>query len=74
MHMAIPKVRLQLATQLRRIRRRLNLTQEEVAERAGLDARYYQRLESRKPGAIKIDTIDRLAKALKTTCSKLLDF
>jgi len=72
--MAIPRVRLQLSTRLRQLRAKDGLTQEELAERAGLDARYYQRLESRKPTAIKIDTIDRLAKAFKITCSKLLEF
>ena len=72
--MAIPKIRLELANQLRRLRRKYNLTQEEAAERAGLDTRYYQRLESRKPKATKIDTIERLAKAFKISPSKLLDF
>ncbi|HHT9138413.1 MAG TPA: helix-turn-helix domain-containing protein [Candidatus Wunengus sp. YC60] len=39
-----------------------------------MDVRYYQRLESNKPGAVKIDTIGRIAKALNLTPSKLLDF
>ncbi len=72
--MVTPKVRLDLARQLRKFRAKQKLTQEEIAEKAGLDARYYQRLESRRPGAVKIDTIDRLAKAFKISCSKLLDF
>ena len=72
--MAIPKVRLQLAQQLRKQRRKLKLTQEQAAELVGMDIRYYQRLESKTPNAIKIDTLNRLAKAFKTTPSKLLDF
>ena len=72
--MSVPKIRLELANRLRRLRRKYDLTQEEVAERAGLDTRYYQRLESRKTPAVKIDTVDRLAKAFKISCSKLLDF
>jgi transcriptional regulator with XRE-family HTH domain len=56
--MAIPKVRIELANRLRRLRAKQGLTQEEVAEKAGLDFRYYQRLESRKPNAVKIDTLD----------------
>ena len=72
--MAIPKVRLQLAQCLRKHRTKLKLTQEQAAELAGMDIRYYQRLESKAPNAIKIDTLDRVAKAFKTTPSKLLDF
>ena len=72
--MRIPRVRLQLAQQLRKQRKKLKLTQEQAAELAGMDTRYYQRLESKTPNAIKIDTLDRLAKAFKTTPSKLLDF
>lgn len=72
--MAIPKVRLQLSTRLRQLRIKYGFTQEEMAEKGGLDARYYQRLESRKPPAIKIDTLDRLARALEIPCSQLLNF
>jgi transcriptional regulator with XRE-family HTH domain len=72
--MATPRIRLEFAKQLRRLRRKRNLTQEEAAERAELDSRYYQRLESKKPNAVKIDTLEKLAKALKVRPSKLLDF
>ncbi len=72
--MAATKIRLDLANQLRRLRKKHNLTQEQVAERSGLDVRYYQRIESRRPNAVKIDTLDRLAKAFKIKPSKLLDF
>jgi len=72
--MAVPKIRLKLRGRLRQLRRKQGLTQEKVAELAGLDARYYQKLESRRPTAVKIDTLDRLAKAFKISCSKLLDF
>lgn len=72
--MAIPRIRLELALKLRRLRRRMNLTQEEAAERAGMDLRYYQRLESRSPNAVKIDTLDRLARAFRIKPSRLLDF
>ena len=72
--MAIPKIRLQLARQLRGFRNKLDLTQEEMAEKVGMDIRYYQRIESQKPYAVKIDTIDRLAKALNIPAWKLLKF
>ncbi len=74
MVMSVPKIRLQLAKQLRRLRKELELTQEEMAERVGMDARYYQRIESNKPNAVKIDTIDRIAKSLNLPAWKLLKF
>lgn len=72
--MLTPEVRLQFARRLKALRKRFHLTQEQMAERLEMDIRYYQRLESNKPGAVKIDTIDKIAKALDLTPSKLLDF
>ncbi len=70
--MPVPRIRLELARKLRQLRKKYVLTQEEAAEKAGLDSRYYQRLESRKPNAVKIDTLERLAKAFKVKPSDLL--
>ena len=72
--MATPKIRLQFAAQMRKLRKKLDLTQESMAEKVGMDLRYYQRLESRNPNAIKIDTIDKNAKALHLPPWKLLKF
>lgn len=72
--MLTPEIRLQFARRLKTLRKRFHLTQEQMAERLEMDVRYYQRLESNKPGAVKIDTIAKIAKALKLTPSKLLDF
>ncbi len=72
--MSTPRIRLQFAGQLRKLRKRLELTQEEMAERVGMDVRYYQRLESRTPNAVRLDTIEKLAKALRLPPWKLLKF
>ena len=72
--MSVPKIRLQLAQRLKEERRKAKLTQEEVAEFIEVSARYYQMLESKKPTAIKIDTIEKLAKAFKIHPSQLLKF
>ena len=72
--MLTPEIRLQFARRLKALRKRFHLTQEQMAERLEMDVRYYQRLESNKPGAVKIDTIDKIARALNLTPSKLLDF
>ena len=72
--MSAPRIRLQFARRLQEERKKAGLTQEEVAEYIGLSVRYYQMLESKKPTAVKIDTIDKLAKAFKISPSKLFDF
>ena len=72
--MSTPQIRLRLARKLKERRKKIGLTQEEIAERIGVSPRYYQMLESKKPTAVKIDLIEKLAKALKITPSKLLDF
>ena len=72
--MSISKIRLQLARRLKQARNKAKLTQEDVAELIGVSVRYYQMLESKKPAAIKIDLIEKLAKAFKISPSKLLDF
>jgi transcriptional regulator with XRE-family HTH domain len=70
--MATSKIRLQFAQNLRKARGKAKLTQEEVAERIGFSARYYQMLESKNPPAIKIDGIEKIATALKISPAELL--
>ena len=73
--MAKSKIVFQLAHNLRRLRKKSGLTQEEIAGLAGMDARHYQKFESLKnPSSPRLETIEKLAKAFKTTPSKLLDF
>jgi len=50
------------------------LTQEQLAEKIGIEYKYYQRIEGKNPPNIRIETIEKLAKALKTTPSNLLKF
>ncbi len=68
------KIRLKLAQRIKELRRKLGLTQEKLSEVSGIDYKYIQRIESKNPPNIKLETIERLAKTLKTTPSKLLDF
>lgn len=72
--MSVPKIRLKFARKLREERGKANLTQEEMAERIGVSVRYYQMLESKNPTAVKIDGIEKIAKALNIRPSKLFDF
>jgi len=68
------KIRLKLAQRIKQLRKGLDLTQEKLSEVSGIDYKYIQRIEGKNPPNIKLETIERLAKTLKTTPSKLLDF
>lgn len=68
------EIRQKLADRLRRLRKQKGWTQEELAEYADMAVRQIQYLESKNPSPAKIDTIEKLAKAFRLSCSKLLDF
>jgi transcriptional regulator with XRE-family HTH domain len=67
-------IRIKLAKKIRKLRKDLGMTQEELAEASGVDYKHVQLLESKNPSAAKIDTIEKIAKAFKMTPAKLLDF
>jgi transcriptional regulator with XRE-family HTH domain len=63
--MSDAKLRQRLARELRKLRKRADLTQEQVAEKAGISHRYYQLLESEKPTrSANIEILEKLSKAL----------
>lgn len=66
------KLRQRLAKELKKLRTKAGLTQEQVAEKAGISHRYYQLLESEKPTrSAKIEILDKLSTAFKR---KFLNF
>lgn len=65
------RIREILALNLRRLRNVSNLSQEELADRAGLDRTYISSLERCRYSAT-IDTVDQLATALDVTAADLL--
>ena len=67
-------LRLKLGKRIKKLRLKHRVTQQKLAEMADIDYKYIQKIEGKNPPAIKIDTIGKLAKAFKTTPSKLLDF
>lgn len=67
-------LRLKLGKKIRSLRKKHKLTQKELAEIADIDYKYLQRIEGKNPPGIKIDTIGRLADALKVRPKELLDF
>jgi len=69
----VPSIRLKFGKRLRNLRDKRRWTQEELAYRADIAYKHIQRLESKRPSPVKIDTIEKLAKAFRITPSKLLD-
>ena len=63
-----------LAKRLRELRTKKGLTQEQLAELAGVDYKHIQLLESKNPPATKINTVEKLAKAFGISISQLLKF
>ena len=67
-------IRLKLGIRIKKLRKKYGYTQEKLSELTNIDYKYIQRIEGKNPPAIKIDTIERLAKALNVKPSELLDF
>ena len=67
-------IRLKLGKKIKKLRKRCNCTQEKLSEIADIDYKYIQRIEGKHPPALKIDTIEKLAKALKVRPFELLKF
>lgn len=65
-------ITLQFSVNLRKLRQARKLTQQRLADLAGIEYKYIQRLESKKPPAVRLDTLARLARALKTHPSKFI--
>ena len=61
-----------LASRLRQLRKRYSYTQQMVAEKSGLDYKYYQTLEGKTPPNVTLDSLERLAKAFSLSPWRLL--
>lgn len=61
-----------LGSNLRRARKRLGLTQEQVAERSGVHATEVSRIEAGKRDP-QVSTLEKLAKAVELPPGRLLD-
>ena len=66
-------LRLKLGKKIRSLRLKANLSQEKLAELAGVGYKHIQEMEGKRPASTKIDTLAKIAKALGTTASKLLE-
>jgi transcriptional regulator with XRE-family HTH domain len=61
-----------LARNLKRLRRERGLTQEELADLAGLNRNYVRMIE-RQENAATVDTLEALAEALQIKAAQLLE-
>jgi transcriptional regulator with XRE-family HTH domain len=67
-------IRLRLGKRIKELRVKCGYTQEKLSEVANIDYKYIQKIEGKNPPAIKIDTIEKIAKALKVKPAELLKF
>ena len=65
------KLRRTVARNLRRLRKKRGLSQEELADRAGLNRNYVGMIE-REENAPTVDALEQLAKALDINAAELL--
>ena len=63
-----------MSKRIKRLREERGFTQEKFAEIAGIDYKYLQKMEGKNPPNMKIETLERLAKALATTLPEFMDF
>jgi DNA-binding Xre family transcriptional regulator len=66
------KIRLMLGKAVRGYRIKKKMTQLELAEKAGIQYKYLQRIEGKGPPAVRIDTIEKISKALRVEPRDLL--
>ncbi|MFC1621652.1 helix-turn-helix domain-containing protein [Candidatus Omnitrophota bacterium] len=67
-------IRLKLGMKIKESRKKYGYTQEDLSELAKIDYKYLQKIEGKNPPNLKLETLAKLAKALKIHPSKLLDF
>lgn len=67
-------IRLKFGRQLKRLRRERDLTQEDLARKAGIHPRYLQNLEGTNPNAVTIITQEKLAKGFGISLNELMGF
>ena len=66
-------IRIKAGRKIRQLREKYGITQEDLAESADVDYKYLQKIEGKNPPNLKIETLEKLARALKTTPAKLLE-
>jgi transcriptional regulator with XRE-family HTH domain len=55
-------LRIKFGKRIRTLREKSGLTQQKLAELADLDYKHVQRIESKNPTDVKLETVEKLAK------------
>ena len=71
-YMSMSEIDLLFAKKLKQLRHARKLTQEELAQRAGIDYKYLQKLEGRTPSSPTLSTLEKLAKGLDISLTELV--
>ena len=66
------KINLAFSKALKSLRTGRNLTQEELAHLSGIDYKYLQKLEGRKPSSPTLETLEKLSKGLNISLVELV--
>ena len=67
-------IKLKVGKKIKEWRRKCGYTQEKLSEKANTDYKYLQKIEGKNPPNLKVETLEKLAKAFNISISKLLDF
>lgn len=67
-------INISFGNRLKQLRKKNKLTQEGLSEASGLDYKYIQRLEGKNPSSPTLNSLEKLAKALKIKPAELLKF
>ena len=70
--MKIDSIQRQFGKNVKKYRLKGGLTQEQLAEKTGIDYKYVQRIEGKTPPNATLQTLAKLAKILKIDVWKLL--
>jgi transcriptional regulator with XRE-family HTH domain len=65
-------ISIKLGKNIRILRIKLKLTQEELAHKAGISTKYLQNLEGKNPKNASVITLEKLAKGLEIPIWKIL--
>ena len=66
-------INIKFGERLKELRKKNKMTQEELAYLAGLEYKYIQRLEGKKPSSPTLNTLAKLANAFNMSIPKLLN-
>ena len=64
--------RAKIAARIKSMRKKCGYTQQVLADAADLEYKYIQRIEGKNPPNLGVETLEKIAKALKTSLSSLI--